>query len=109
MRLRQFRVQGLFGLFNHTIPLNLDQRITIIHAPNGYGKTVILQFLSGFFGGSLKVFRNIEFVLAEFDFDDGHTITIRRRTPGPKNEDPDAPPFTISDQVGKAVQETWNG
>jgi predicted ATP-binding protein involved in virulence len=109
MRLRQFRVQGLFGLFDHTIPLNLDHRITIIHAPNGYGKTVILQFLSGFFGGSLRVFRNVEFVLVEFDFDDDHTITIRKRPANIKNEKTDAPPFTISDQVGKNVQETWDG
>ena len=109
MRLRQFRVQGLFGLFNHTIPLNLDQRITIIHAPNGYGKTVILQFLSGFFGGSLKVFRNVEFTLAEFVFDDGHTITIRKTTPDPKNEKHDLPPFSISDKVGKTIHDTWNG
>jgi|ERR1700722_14807805 len=106
MRLRQLRVRGLFGLFDHTIPLNLDERITIIHAPNGYGKTVILQLLYGFFGGSLRVFRTVEFTLIEFEFDDGHTITVRKRLPNAK---PDTAPFTISDQVKGAVHETWDG
>jgi predicted ATP-binding protein involved in virulence len=93
MRLRQFRVQGLFGLFDHTIPFNLEQRITIIHAPNGYGKTVILQLLSSFFGGSLKIFRSVEFELIQFDFDDEHTITIRKRPPAPKTDKADTPPL----------------
>jgi predicted ATP-binding protein involved in virulence len=109
MRLREFRVQGLFGLFDHTIPLNLEQRITIIHAPNGYGKTVILKFLSGFFGGSLAVFRNIEFRLIEFDFDDGHTISIRKRPSKPSKESADTPPFTIGNLLGGKTLESWDG
>src|SRR5258708_36062372 len=109
MRLRQFRVQGLFGIFNHAVPLNLEQRITILHAPNGYGKTVILRFLSGFFGGSLKVFRSIEFRLIEFEFDDGHTIAIQRGNPKEPKGKADEPPFTISDSVNGVLVHTWDG
>jgi predicted ATP-binding protein involved in virulence len=35
MRITQASITGLFGVFNHVIPFNLDERITIIHAPNG--------------------------------------------------------------------------
>lgn len=39
-------VTGLFGIFDHVIPLNVEERITIIHGLNGYGKTFILKFLN---------------------------------------------------------------
>jgi len=67
MRLKHFNVTGLYGLFNHDIPLNIEDRISIIHAPNGFGKTVILKFISGFFGGSMNVFREVEFKKVIFE------------------------------------------
>jgi ABC-type transport system involved in cytochrome c biogenesis ATPase subunit len=110
MRLREFRVQGLFGLFNHTIPLNLEQRITIIHAPNGYGKTVILKLLSGFFGrGSLAIFRNVEFRVVEFDFDDGHTISFTKLDSEPVKKETEPPLLVIADKVGTDVVASWDG
>ena len=42
MRLAQVTVTGLFGVFDHPIPIHLKERITIMHGPNGYGKTIIL-------------------------------------------------------------------
>lgn len=46
-RIRRIQVTNLFGIFNHEIRLNLDERITILHGPNGFGKTIILQMLDG--------------------------------------------------------------
>jgi predicted ATP-binding protein involved in virulence len=51
-RIKQISVKNLFGMFNHTIPLNLDERITIIHGPNGFGKTAILRLLDTLFSQS---------------------------------------------------------
>jgi predicted ATP-binding protein involved in virulence len=82
MRLKKFSVDGLFGLFNHHVPLRLEDNITIIHAPNGYGKTVILKLISAFFGGSLKLFREIEYNRINFEFDDGGIVTISQRIEG---------------------------
>lgn len=48
-RIQQISVVGLFGIFDHTIPLNVDERITIIHGPNGFGKTVLLSMLNALF------------------------------------------------------------
>ena len=45
-RIRQVSVTNLFGLFNHTIPLKMDDHITIIHGPNGFGKTMVLKLLN---------------------------------------------------------------
>jgi predicted ATP-binding protein involved in virulence len=47
MRIKEFSVTGLFGVFDRVIPLNMDERITIIHAPNGFGKTIILKMING--------------------------------------------------------------
>lgn len=77
MRLRRFRVEKLFGLFDHDIEFRLDGRITILHAPNGYGKTVILKLIEGFFGGSLLVFRRYEFGKISFFLDDGGVVEIK--------------------------------
>ncbi len=48
-RIKQIAVTNLFGIFNHVIPLKMNERITIIHAPNGFGKTIILRLLSELF------------------------------------------------------------
>src|SRR5581483_862592 len=76
MRLVRFSVEKLFGLFDHEIPFNLDERVTIIHAPNGFGKTVILKLIAGMFGGSLNVFRFYEFSSVSFFFDDNTRLEV---------------------------------
>lgn len=76
MRLRRFAVKGLFGLFDHEVAFNLNDRITIIHAPNGYGKTVILKLIAGMFGGSMIIFRQHEFVEVIFEMDDGTVVRV---------------------------------
>ena len=42
MKLKKLVVNNLFGHFNHTIPFQ-EEHITIITAPNGYGKTIVLK------------------------------------------------------------------
>lgn len=77
-KLSYFEVEGLFGLFNHKITLRTAQRITIIHAPNGFGKTAILRMIAGFFGGSLLVFRQYEFKIVRLSFTDGQLVRIQQ-------------------------------
>lgn len=108
MRLKTFSVEGLFGLFDHEIPLRHEDRITIIHAPNGYGKTVILKLISSFFGGSLQIFREVEFKKLQFEFEDNSTVTITQR-PADKEKEPSDNPqrlYTVSykDKSGKLVK-----
>jgi predicted ATP-binding protein involved in virulence len=61
MRIQQISVTGLFGIFNHVIPLNMNDRITIIHGPNGFGKTAMLRLLNGFFNSEYSIFETIPF------------------------------------------------
>jgi predicted ATP-binding protein involved in virulence len=76
VRVAQFSVQKLFGLFDHDIKFKLQDRITIIHAPNGYGKTVILKLLNGLFGGSLSIFREVEYEKIVVRFDDHSRLIV---------------------------------
>ncbi len=51
MKIKEIEIRSLFGYFNHKIPLKEDDRITIIHGPNGVGKTTVLRLISDLFEG----------------------------------------------------------
>jgi len=76
MRIKQISVSGLFGIFDHVIPLNMDDRITVIHGPNGFGKTAMLRILNGFFNSQYSELRTIPFSKFCVDFDDGSNFEI---------------------------------
>ena len=64
MRITKISVKGLFGMFDHEIPLNQESRITIVHGPNGVGKTVFLRLVHALFSC------NYDYVLDEVPFDE---------------------------------------
>jgi predicted ATP-binding protein involved in virulence len=69
-RIRQISVTNLFGTFNHVIPLNMDEHITIIHGPNGFGKTMMLKLLHALFSQRNRLLQNIPFDKFKVEFDD---------------------------------------
>src|SRR5712692_4710689 len=86
-RIKQISVTNLFGMFNHVIPLHMDERITIIHGPNGFGKTILLKMLSELFSpyDLSQLFnqrnvalRTIPFNEFNIDFDDASGLRIVR-------------------------------
>jgi len=77
-RLAEFTIAGLFGLYDHRIAFNLDERITIIIGPNGRGKTVCLKFIEAFFRKRFSFFAEIPFRDAEFIFTNGSRIKVER-------------------------------
>jgi predicted ATP-binding protein involved in virulence len=76
MRIKQISVGKLFGIFDHVIPLNMDERITIVHGPNGFGKTAILRILNGFFNSRYSELRTIPFENFSIEFDDSRRVEI---------------------------------
>ena len=87
MQIKQISVSGLFGIFNHVIPLKTKERITIIHGLNGFGKTNILRILDGVFNSRYLVLKNIPFDTFKVEFDDDTTLEIVKKihTSGKKN------------------------
>lgn len=86
MRIKQIKVKNLFGLFNHTIPFNLKEKITIIHGPNGLGKTIILKFIDGLFNRKYGIFYDIPFNEFEIEFENGDLISLIKKDLSDGNE-----------------------
>ncbi|MDI1428876.1 AAA family ATPase [Polyangium sorediatum] len=78
-RVRRIKVTGLFGIFDHEIPLNMDERITILHGPNGYGKTKILWMLDGLLRGEWSRFASVPFDTFRVELDNEHVLGVERK------------------------------
>lgn len=81
-RIRQISIKNLFGIFNHDIQLNLDERVTIIHSPNGFGKTAILKLLNELFTQGSLAIRNTPFDEFHIYFEDETHFWIEKENIG---------------------------
>ena len=79
MRIKQISVEGLFGTFNHVIPLNREERITIIHGPNGYGKTAVMRMLNSLFSTRYSELRRTPFKEFRVDFEDNNFLCVTKK------------------------------
>jgi predicted ATPase len=78
MRLKKIEVSKLFGVFDHTIQLNLTDKITIIHGPNGYGKTALLQMVQSLVGNHFNRLRRVPFMKFTLTMEDGREISVTK-------------------------------
>ena len=78
MRITKISVKGLFGMFDHEIPLNQESRITIVHGPNGVGKTAIMEMIYGIFHYEYETVGTSWFQEMRITFDSGEEITVER-------------------------------
>lgn len=88
MRIKQISVTKLFGIFDHVIPLNLDERITIIHGINGVGKTSILRLINGIFNSKYSDIRKIPFHKFKIEFKDNSYLLIVKEIPENHEQSP---------------------
>lgn len=61
MRIKRIAVKNLFGTYNHEVPLRMEDHVTIIHGPNGIGKTILLRMLDGLFNARYNIFQKVPF------------------------------------------------
>jgi predicted ATP-binding protein involved in virulence len=78
MRLTRVHVTGLFGLFDHEIRLNADERVTIIHGPNGFGKTLVLRMIEALISGQYELFYKVPFKVFTLEADTGVSLSVER-------------------------------
>ena len=78
MRIEKIWVKGLFGMFDHDVPLRTKERITILHGLNGVGKTAILEMTEALLTGRLAPFFRIPFVEFGLGLADGRSIQVVR-------------------------------
>lgn len=95
-RIKQISVKDLFGMFHHVIPLNVEDRITIMHGPNGFGKTIMLRLLSELFSNKSSTLRTIPFSEFRVDFEDGSNFWVTKMPSDTRSRDPKQPRQKIS-------------
>lgn len=78
LRIREFSVKNLFGSFNYSVPVNKNRRITIIHAPNGYGKTTMLKLLEYILNFEVLKIMTVDFKEFRIDFEDGSVLEVTK-------------------------------
>ena len=87
IRITAIKVTGLFGIYEHLVPLKSD-RVTVIHGPNGVGKTVLLKLTNAFLNGRYHEIVRVPFNTLEISFSDRSIARIElfRATPKKKIE-----------------------
>ncbi len=77
----------------------MSERITIVHGPNGFGKTVILQMVDGLFSGRREALRRVPFEELAVELEDGGLVSVKHGADEPGllalsyTAEPNAAPF----------------
>lgn len=90
LRVNEIRVEKLFGKYTHRVPLRTTDRVTIIHGPNGVGKTVLFRLVAALLAGNLFELAKIPFKSFEVSLSDGSTLGVARTDSVARDEDEDA-------------------
>ena len=77
LRLQRIEVDGLFGLYDHRIDLNLKDRVTLLHGPNGVGKTTVLRMVDALLRSDFAYFKRIPFARFLLAFEDRSTLELQ--------------------------------
>ncbi len=75
-RISSIKVEGLFGMFDHEIPLNMDERITIVYGENGIGKTMVFRIVHAFLKRQFWDLKEIPFKKLRLVFSNGISIYV---------------------------------
>jgi predicted ATPase len=76
LRVNNIQVEGLFELFNHRVDLNTNERVTILHGPNGVGKTMILRMVNALLDARFALFQRVSFHRFALELTDSRTVEI---------------------------------
>ena len=92
-RVKSFEVKKLFGLYDHCVNLFLRDRVTIIHGPNGVGKTTLLRLLHGIFSQDFALLLSTPFDSIDVKLDDGSSLQVARNKEPQSEEERDGRPW----------------
>ena len=76
LRLQRIVVDGLFGIYDHQIDLKLADRVTLLHGPNGVGKTSVLRMVNALLRNDFAFFRRIPFARFLLQFHDDSALEL---------------------------------
>jgi ABC-type branched-subunit amino acid transport system ATPase component len=80
MKITKIEIDKLFGFFNHSVQLHTDDRITIIHGPNGVGKTTLLKLVQDIFNLRFDSLLSVRYNKFQITLDDSRRLLIKKKT-----------------------------
>jgi predicted ATP-binding protein involved in virulence len=86
MKITGVSVYNLFGIFTHHVPFKIQDHITIIFGPNGFGKTILFRMIHAIFSHNYYELVNIPFGKFEVNFDDGRQLVLKTIESLPQEE-----------------------
>ncbi|MCP4347368.1 MAG: AAA family ATPase [Desulfobacterales bacterium] len=78
MQIQRIQIINLFGMFDHDINLKVDDRITIIHGPNGVGKTTILKLIKDIFDRRFYALKPVPFSEIIITFINSYKLRLKK-------------------------------
>ena len=79
MRIHQIEVTNLFGSINLNVRLKEESQVTIVHAPNGYGKTTLLKLVDALMNRRFLHLFETPFSLLTVTYSSGDMLLVTRR------------------------------
>lgn len=77
MKILKVEFARLFGFFNYSI--DFHDTVTIIHGPNGCGKTTMLKIIDAVFNKKAEVIKNTDFKSVQFYFLEDSFLKVERK------------------------------
>lgn len=78
LRVSKILVVKLFGTYTHEVPLRVEDRVTIIHGPNGVGKTVLFRLVAALLSGNILELLKVPFETFEVTLSNGSILGFSR-------------------------------
>lgn len=78
MQIKKVEVKNLFGYYSYEIKCTENRPITIIHAPNGYGKTTVLKLIKSVLELDFEKIYSVPLEKFIIEFYNGAIITISK-------------------------------
>ena len=78
LRLQRVEVDRLFGIYDHRIDLDLNDRVTLLHGRNGVGKTTVLRMINALLRGDIAYFGRVPFTRFLLAFQDDSSLELTR-------------------------------
>ena len=102
LRLQSVEVDGLFGIYDHRIDLDMNDRVTLLHGRNGVGKTTVLRMINALLRGEITYFHRIPFTRFLLTFQDDSSLELRHTGSNTEN---DTATLTLATKDGEKVDE----
>lgn len=103
-RIKRIEIKGLLGQYNYELDLRLNERITMIFAPNGRGKTKLLTLINASFNNDFHSMYEVPFHNIKFRFTDESYLKITKVIQETEEEQ-----GYLSYEFGKFIQEFEKG